>query len=204
MSLRTLITIGGVVAALVVALIIYLVIPKGAAVPPPATAVANTPDTPADGAFRVCNQTGNRVSVAMGYRAEKGWQSEGWWVAEPGKCANIYRGDLEKRRYYYVYAADDVGGGAWDGKVFMCTRDESFTIFGVEDCLARGYERTGFFEIDTGNRADWTLQLTEPAANPDDATDDNATDDIPLDEGTTIVEQGTDEGAAEGDATALD
>ena len=43
----------------------------------------------------------------------------------------------------------------------MCTRDETFTIFGVEDCLARGYERTGFFEIDTQNRSDWTLQLTD-------------------------------------------
>jgi uncharacterized membrane protein len=43
----------------------------------------------------------------------------------------------------------------------MCTRDEAFTIFGVEDCLARGYERTGFFEVDTQNRGEWTLQLTE-------------------------------------------
>ena len=48
----------------------------------------------------------------------------------------------------------------------MCTRDETFTIFGVEDCLARGYERTGFFEIDTQNRTDWTLQLTESAEGP--------------------------------------
>ena len=48
----------------------------------------------------------------------------------------------------------------------MCTRDETFTIFGVEDCLARGYERTGFFEIDTQNRTDWTLQLTESDGLP--------------------------------------
>ena len=61
---------------------------------------------------------------------------------------------------------DDIGGGSWDGQVFMCTRDETFTIFGVEDCLARGYERTGFFEIDTQNRTDWTLQLTESAGAP--------------------------------------
>jgi hypothetical protein len=82
-------------------------------------------------------------------------------VAEPTDCVTIYRGDLESRRYYYVYAADDVSGGAWDGDVYMCTRDETFTIFGVEDCLARGYERTGFFEVDTNNKSNWTLQLTE-------------------------------------------
>jgi hypothetical protein len=28
-------------------------------------------------------------------------------------------------------------------------------------CLARGYERTGFFEIYTGEQRSWTVQLTE-------------------------------------------
>ena len=70
-------------------------------------------------------------------------------------------GRLRCSRFFYLFAADDIGGGAWDGSVFMCTRDETFTIFGVEDCLARGYERTGFFEVDTQNRSDWMLQLTD-------------------------------------------
>jgi uncharacterized membrane protein len=115
--------------------------------------------TPALADLKVCNQTANPISVALGYRADNGWQSEGWWVAPPTLCATIYQGALNSR-FFYVFAADDIGGGAWDGSVFMCTRDQSFTIFGVEDCLARGYERTGFFEIDTQNRSDWMLQLT--------------------------------------------
>lgn len=110
--------------------------------------------------LRVCNQTQNTVSLAFGYRAESGWQSEGWWVAGPEACAIVYQGDLVGQ-YYYIHAVDDIAGGAWDGTVYMCTQDSSFTIFGVEDCLARGYERTGFFEIDTQDRTDWTLQLTE-------------------------------------------
>jgi uncharacterized membrane protein len=121
--------------------------------------------TPARAELRVCNETANLVSLALGYRAERGWMSEGWWQAPPGDCRVLYQGDLQ-RRFYYLYAVDDIGGGAWDGQVFMCTRDETFTIFGVEDCLARGYERTGFFEIDTQNRSDWTLQLTESAGAP--------------------------------------
>lgn len=121
--------------------------------------------TPAQADLRICNETTNLVSVALGYRAERGWMSEGWWQAPPGDCRVLYQGDLE-RRFYYLFAVDDIAGGAWDGSVFMCTRDETFTIFGVEDCLARGYERTGFFEIDTQNRTDWTLQLTEDAAGP--------------------------------------
>lgn len=123
----------------------------GAAVFSPASALAD---------LRICNETANPISIALGYRSESGWQSEGWWVARPEVCATVYQGDLQAR-FYYVYAVDDVGGGAWDGSVYMCTRDESFTIFGVEDCLARGYERTGFFEVDTQDRTDWMLQLTE-------------------------------------------
>ena len=36
-----------------------------------------------------------------------------------------------------------------------------FTIRGIEDCLARGYERAGYFEVDTGEQKSWTIQLTD-------------------------------------------
>jgi len=127
---------------------------------------------PAYADLKVCNQTADPVSIALGYRAKQGWQSEGWWVAAPSQCATVFQGNLNAR-FFYLFAADDIGGGAWDGDVYLCTRDDSFTIFGVEDCLARGYERTGFFEVDTQNKTDWTLQLTDPAAN---ASDQNGTD----------------------------
>jgi uncharacterized membrane protein len=130
---------------------------------------------PAHADLRVCNQTGDPVSIALGYRAPRGWQSEGWWVAAPSQCATVYQGKLDSR-FYYLFAADDIGGGAWDGSVYMCTRDDSFTIFGVEDCLARGYERTGFFEIDTQNKSDWTLQLTDPGPAPGDTGTDTGPD----------------------------
>jgi len=119
------------------------------------------PMAPALADLRVCNQIGKPISIAFGYRTAQGWQSEGWWVTAPDSCVTVFQGDLDAR-FYYLFAADDISGGTWDGSVFMCTRDETFTIFGVEDCLARGYERTGFFEIDTKSQTDWTLQLTEP------------------------------------------
>jgi uncharacterized membrane protein len=127
---------------------------------------------PAYADLRVCNQTADPISIAMGYRADRGWESEGWWVAAPSQCATVFQGSLNSR-FYYLFAADDIGGGAWAGSVYMCTRDDTFTIFGIEDCLARGYERTGFFEVDTQNKTDWTLQLNDPAAN---AQDTNGTD----------------------------
>ena len=64
-------------------------------------------------------------------------------------------------RFYYIYALDYERGGEWSGQAFMCTRDKEFTIRGIDDCLARGYERTGFFEVDTGEQRSWTVQLTE-------------------------------------------
>ena len=202
--MRYFFAIGGVFAVAVAATSIWFILPRG---DPPLMAQdqpAPVVDTPApedvgEGSFRVCNETANRVSIAFGYRADKGWQSEGWWLAEPANCVTVYRGNLETRRYYYLYAADDVGGGAWDGSVYMCTRDETFTIFGVEDCLARGYERTGFFEVDTQNRSDWTLQLTEGDLVTGDGAPEDASleDDMPTDGVDTLaddefIDEGTD------------
>ena len=77
-------------------------------------------------------------------------------------------------RYYYIYAIDYDRGGEWSGKAFMCTRDKEFTIRGTEDCLARGYDRTGFFEVDTGEQRSWTVQLTETRPNSRAAAADAA------------------------------
>ncbi len=116
--------------------------------------------SPASADLQICNKTNNPINISLGYRAERGWQSEGWWLAAPNDCAIVFNGDLNAR-YFYLFAVDDIGGGTWEGKIYMCTKDKTFTIFGIEDCLARGYERTGFFEVDTQNKADWTLELTE-------------------------------------------
>ena len=74
----------------------------------------------------------------------------------------MLRGPLVAR-FYYIYAVDYDRGGEWSGQAFMCTRDKEFTIRGIDDCLARGYDRTGFFEVDTGEQPSWTVQLTELA-----------------------------------------
>ena len=73
-------------------------------------------------------------------------------------------------RYYYIYAVDYDRGGEWSGHAFMCSRDKEFTIRGIGDCLARGYDRTGFFEVDTGEQRAWTVQLTDSAEQPAAAT----------------------------------
>lgn len=115
---------------------------------------------PALADFRLCNATPARIGVAVGYKDGDTWVSEGWWNLQPQSCETLMRGPLGAR-FYYVYAVDYDQGGEWAGKAFMCTRDKEFTIRGLQDCLARGFNRTGFFEVDTGEQKNWTVQLTE-------------------------------------------
>jgi len=115
--------------------------------------------------FRLCNNTTSRVGVAVGYKDNDGWTTEGWWNLPVRSCETLLRGTLVAR-YYYIYAVDYDRGGEWSGQAFMCTRDKEFTVRGTEDCLARGYDRTGFFEVDTGEQQSWTVQLTESAEQP--------------------------------------
>jgi uncharacterized membrane protein len=129
------------------------------------TAVSVAFATSAAADFRLCNKTGSRVGVSIGYKDQQTWSTEGWWNVGANSCETLLRGPLSAR-FYYVYAIDYDRGGEWNGKAFMCTRDKEYTIRGIEDCLARGYDRSGFFEIDTGEQKSWTVQLTEPGARP--------------------------------------
>lgn len=116
---------------------------------------------PARADLRMCNQTASKVGIALGYRDPQGWVTEGWWDVAPKVCETLVKGALAAR-FYYVYAVDYTRGGEWSGRSLMCTKDREFTIRGVEDCLARGLDRNGFYEVDTGEQKSWTIQLTDP------------------------------------------
>jgi uncharacterized membrane protein len=121
--------------------------------------------TPAAADFRLCNNTSSRVGIALGYKDAEGWTTEGWWNVSSRSCETLLKGTLVAR-YYYIYALDYDRGGEWSGQAFMCSRDKEFTIKGTENCLARGFDRTGFFEVDTGDQRAWTVQLTEANEQP--------------------------------------
>lgn len=110
--------------------------------------------------LRICNMTNSRVGIALGYRDNQGWLTEGWWNLGVRDCQTLVSGNLTSR-YYYVHAVDYDRGGEWSGRSLMCTREKEFGIRGIENCLARGFDRTGFFEVDTGQQKSWTIQLTD-------------------------------------------
>lgn len=111
--------------------------------------------------LKLCNSTSSRIGVSIGYRDANGWATEGWWNISSKTCETLLKGDVPSR-FIYVHAVDYDQGGAWVGKNFMCTHDKSFAIRDVKDCKKRGYQSTGFFEVDTGDAKEWTIRLTDP------------------------------------------
>lgn len=118
---------------------------------------------PAHADFRVCNATQSLVGVGIGYRGQAGWITEGWWHIEASSCKTLIEGPLSSR-FYYLYAEDAERGGRWDGPINMCVAEKEFKIAGVTDCVARGFQRAGFQEYDTGEQSSWMVQLTEQPA----------------------------------------
>ena len=114
--------------------------------------------------LKLCNKTESRVGVALGYKDKDGWASEGWWNIGANGCETLLKGPLIAR-YYYIFAVDYDKGGSWGGKSMMCTRDKIFTIRGIDNCTDRGYNKTGFFEVDTKEEVDWTISLSGEKTN---------------------------------------
>ncbi len=111
--------------------------------------------------LKLCNSTASRVGVAIGYQDAAGWSTEGWWNIASQTCETLLKGAVPSR-FVYVHAVDYDRGGEWGGKNDMCTAEKSFAIKGVQDCPKRGYKRSGFFEVDTGEAKEWTIRLTDP------------------------------------------
>lgn len=124
---------------------------------------------PAVADLKLCNATTSRVGVAIGYRKADGWMTEGWWNISAKTCDTLLKGKVPSR-YIYVYAIDYERGGEWAGTTRMCTAEKSFAIEGVENCVERGFQRSSFFEVDTGDAEDWTIRLSDPETPAETAT----------------------------------
>ena len=114
--------------------------------------------------LKICNDTQSPTDVALGSRNETGWTSQGWWHIPSQTCASLIEGDLTSR-YFYLHAEDAQTGAQWHGSVLMCVSNKEFKIAGRKDCFARGYEKAGFFEIDTKSQDEWQVRLSETDKN---------------------------------------
>ncbi|HWA69471.1 MAG TPA: DUF1036 domain-containing protein [Rhizomicrobium sp.] len=115
--------------------------------------------SPAWAAFNVCNRSSLAARVAMGRFDGTSWSSQGWWTVKARTCARLLNGPLQGR-FYYLYATDGAAG-TWEGKTHFCVAPEKrFQAVGRGNCARRGFDRRGFFEVDTGKKSDWTQSLS--------------------------------------------
>lgn len=112
----------------------------------------------------LCNETKNRVGVAIGYHNAQDWISEGWWTISGGSCNILLKGDLSAR-YYYIHATDYDEYRTWEGSARLCTSNQEFIIVGRQRCVERDFDEEGFREVDVGEATDWTYKLTPGIAN---------------------------------------
>jgi len=116
--------------------------------------VAAAHPTPAAASFKVCNQSGESVSVAVAYHdADSGsWVSRGWWNIGDGECKTPIGGDL-KNQYYYLYGDGDQH--TWTGSHEFCVdNDKAFTLDESDNVCDYAWE--SFFEINTGDLTTYT------------------------------------------------
>lgn len=125
---------------------------------------------PSFAGFKLCNQSDEGLSVAIGYNnKEYGWVSEGWWNVDKQKCENILTGELNNR-YYYIYAEGD-NGGLWaapkdQDSGFFCIKKGKFTLRNDDfqskneiDCESNGATTKQFKTVDTKNAQDFEFDL---------------------------------------------
>lgn len=118
---------------------------------------------PARAELLMCNETDAKVSVALGYKADGAWTSEGWWNIPPYDCSVVEGGDLRNRYYYYRVTSKTY---SWPGEgYYFCTSKEVFTIVGDENCEAQGHDRSEFRQIDTGEAKSFTVNLAVEGAD---------------------------------------
>ena len=116
--------------------------------------VAAAHPAPALADFRICNQSGEKISVAIAYHDQdaNNWVSRGWWNLDAGECKTPLSGEL-RDKYYYLYG--DGEQHYWSGQHSFCVdNSDKFTLNEADATCDYDYE--GFFEIDTGDATGYT------------------------------------------------
>lgn len=114
----------------------------------------------------VCNNTGIKLSVAVGYSSQDIWQARGWYNIEPRECALPIEGLFENTNVYYYAEGYSDSSIKWQGgeksASFCVHKYKAFHYADGPGCL-----KYNFKHIDVGSGdAHYTLNLAEGQTSP--------------------------------------
>lgn len=120
------------------------------------------------------NKTPAAIEIAVGYRTNQVWVSEGWWRVEPGLSVNIrVKRDKHDNLFYYATSRPPAGIAPqiWGGNVQFCISEEkAFRIRGNSSCENPHEEARGFARapIKAGTHT-YKLEFRDEAASKNEA-----------------------------------
>jgi len=122
--------------------------------------------------FFYCNKTDDSVWTAMAEPMDaESYESRGWWKIEPGDCAKIIKGELE-RDHYYVYGVIEEGVNERrlaGGEETFCVNAVTFAVKNDLGCADQELDEAKFRRIDIGSATSATFEFTPEMFAPADA-----------------------------------
>jgi uncharacterized membrane protein len=118
-------------------------------------------NAPANAGIFICNDTGIKLYLAIGYKYKDDWAASGWYAIEPRGCTTPIQGLLINKYYYYYAYGLGISYGGDGNNSFCIDENDKFDYIDVPDCTKRS-----FIQIDTGNQDQVTINLIENPRDP--------------------------------------
>src|SRR5690242_16352297 len=118
------------------------------------------PSQAAAGVF-MCNETGEKVFVAVGYQEGGHWLSRGWFAFSPQQCDSLYLG-VPQNRYFYFFANSESWKTFWNGEEdadagYFCTSTDAFYYNSDSNaCAGKRFKR-----LDLNGADQYTFTLSD-------------------------------------------
>ena len=109
----------------------------------------------------LCNETGVKVFVAIGYEEDGQWLSRGWFSFEPKECDSLYLG-VPQNQYFYYYANSESWKTVWNGEQdlnggYFCTSNDAFYFLNdFNDCTGKTFKL-----LDLNGADQYSFSLTD-------------------------------------------
>ncbi len=138
-----------------------------------ALALANVAVMPAFAELQVCNNSPEKVQVAVGYYDQTNWTTIGWYIADPNACVTPLTGELNNNTYY-VYAEGYTNKSLyWSGDTNMCVDTvNAFSVRGYSGCESVGYATRQYSKVETAGNTTftWNLNYSKPSGGDNTMT----------------------------------